>query len=187
MRTPTASAHDATVGIGRAGGACRRAIRSFHHAGRRRSARGPPTGKAAPSGAHRQMRGTERVTSPAPFNGGVAGCPRRRGSRRRCAGSGSGERLPPYYSGSDDQIAESQNRMCLITLSQPSMADNVVLKSAIMKSPRSLCDVANSFPDYISVMLQRENAYISMFPTNRSLCVGIIVCQIARLRPSVRP
>lgn len=57
-------------------------------------ARDPRTETTAPSGAHRQMRGTERVTSPAPFPRGVAGCPRRRGSRRRRGGSGSGEGLP---------------------------------------------------------------------------------------------
>lgn len=40
------------------------------------------------------MRGTERVISPAHCPRGVAGCPRRRGSRRRRSGSGSGEGLP---------------------------------------------------------------------------------------------
>src|SRR5690606_29871214 len=34
----------------------------------RKCVRGPGTRKAAPSGAHRQMRGTERVHSPAPLS-----------------------------------------------------------------------------------------------------------------------
>lgn len=40
---------------------------------------GPRTEMAAPSGAHRQMRGTERVNSPAPLLRGVAGCPPQKG------------------------------------------------------------------------------------------------------------
>ena len=73
-------------------------------------ARDPRTEKTAPSGAHRQMRGTERVTSPAPLPRGVAGCPRRRGSRRRrgCSGSGEGPPLPNCRSALHDHCPQEQ-------------------------------------------------------------------------------
>ncbi|KEO89758.1 hypothetical protein EH31_11415 [Erythrobacter longus] len=38
----------------------------------RKCMQGPDTYKAAPSGAHRMMRGTECVHSPAPFSGAAA-------------------------------------------------------------------------------------------------------------------
>ena len=56
---------------------------------------GPETSNAAPSGARRQARGTERVISPAPLLGRCGVIPQRWVRRRPLAGSDQGGTLLP--------------------------------------------------------------------------------------------
>ncbi len=91
---PDGGANCINDGIGRPGGACRPEGRSCHRRSRNRSARGAQNKDCrALRSASRDARDRARH-QPRSTSRGVAGCPRRRGSRRQHGGSGSGEAFP---------------------------------------------------------------------------------------------
>lgn len=104
MRTPTAGGPCIMTWTGRSGGTLSPGRPVLRSCRRRRSACGAQDkrSRALRSRAARHC-GTERVISPVPLDAstiwGAAGCPRLKGKPETGPGSGSGEVLPPSWTG----------------------------------------------------------------------------------------